>query len=310
MNKHPRPCRAGFTLVELLVVIGIIALLISILLPSLNAARAQAKKVACAASLRELSNAMHIYAAEWDDYVPYGHIDQAAFNYVINFNNTVPTSAVARTSLGLLYEAGLMPSGKAFYCPEEVDPLYVHDNRDVGANGEPINPWIFEDPNLADWLDTPPASGNRHVRIGYGARPDTNWIQAVEIGNARPGIPERPFEDIAATASGNPVRAFPRMSELSGKSILADLFFNPGVVERRHGDGNNVAFSDGSVRYIPLGAFDNEEVVPAATLAVWEGLAPTAFPGVALNYVFLYENNSSNAAFGDSQGLWLAFDKY
>jgi prepilin-type N-terminal cleavage/methylation domain-containing protein/prepilin-type processing-associated H-X9-DG protein len=60
----------GFTLIEMLVVIGILAVLIALLVPALRRAREQANSVTCQSNLRQIYNGFVLYAQEFDDRIP------------------------------------------------------------------------------------------------------------------------------------------------------------------------------------------------------------------------------------------------
>src|SRR5215469_11325947 len=68
-----RLSKRAFTLVELLVVIGIIAVLISILLPTLGKAREAANRAACLSNLRQVYYALNLYAGNNKDELPIGY---------------------------------------------------------------------------------------------------------------------------------------------------------------------------------------------------------------------------------------------
>ena len=124
---------AGFTLVELLVVIGIIALLISILLPSLNKAREQAKAVQCMSNLRSIGQALFIYAVNNKDSLPWGQVD-TVIDGTLNFTGqttdwTVQVSRTLNPRYGDNYDtasaAGAQESKvrEIFLCPSvAIDP--------------------------------------------------------------------------------------------------------------------------------------------------------------------------------------------
>jgi len=92
MTKRSLTSRKAFTLVELLVVIGIIAILISLLLPSLARARKAAQTVACAANLRSILQATHIFAAQNNGYLPGSPYSTSRFLFTDPQGNGAPAN--------------------------------------------------------------------------------------------------------------------------------------------------------------------------------------------------------------------------
>ena len=98
--------KRGFTLVELLVVIGIIALLISILLPALGKAREAAKGATCMSNLRQIGQAFFLYNSEGGKFYPPN-----------NFYNTLESKSVTWFNVVMPGTDTRAERVKALYCP-------------------------------------------------------------------------------------------------------------------------------------------------------------------------------------------------
>jgi len=103
---RPTPRRTfGFTLVELLVVIGIIAVLVGILLPALGRGKANANNVKCMGNLRTIGQALHLYVTQNKGLMPFGFVTQNAMTDG-GVTYTGPATDWTLLLLGLLNKRG------------------------------------------------------------------------------------------------------------------------------------------------------------------------------------------------------------
>jgi prepilin-type N-terminal cleavage/methylation domain-containing protein len=130
INNPPdanRGQRTGFTLIELLVVIAILSLLIGILLPALSQARHHARRMACAGNLRQVGVAIHLYADDYGDTIPFGPAGRPVTGsnfYTVTGDVTSLLSLEdgAAVGLGLLLNNYLAHKPTVLFCPGADQP--------------------------------------------------------------------------------------------------------------------------------------------------------------------------------------------
>jgi prepilin-type N-terminal cleavage/methylation domain-containing protein/prepilin-type processing-associated H-X9-DG protein len=116
------PRRRAFTLLEIIVVVGIVTVLLGIMLPGLSQARHQARQTACIAGLQQLGVAVATYAMDNEGYLPYGPKapPPSATNFYPatgNVTSLISLQNGAPVGLGLLLENQLSHNKEVLFCP-------------------------------------------------------------------------------------------------------------------------------------------------------------------------------------------------
>jgi prepilin-type N-terminal cleavage/methylation domain-containing protein len=257
--------RFGFTLVELLVVIGIIAVLIGILLPALTRAREAAGRTQCLSNMRSVYQMLRIYEVNYKGVVPLGIAGNDATattppSSILKQNNYFlsrrsgdphPGTNVRYMGIGLLLPAGIVREGegKIFYCPA------FEGDINHGYNVQ-TNPWP---PSNCPLTET-------GVRMSYSQRPigpitvqgGKMYVTAYVWGISGPwGVWTKtvsyntPGSFTAPVAGATlPQQAYPRLSRLKNAAILSDINSSTTRLVIAHKKGINALLASGGAKFI------------------------------------------------------------
>jgi prepilin-type N-terminal cleavage/methylation domain-containing protein/prepilin-type processing-associated H-X9-DG protein len=244
----PKRRMPGFTLVELLVVIGIIAVLIAILMPALSAAREQANRAKCASNLRQIGLNLQLYITENRGWTP------PQTEEIQNFGDLV----------GATFNADYSPPHPV---PNPPGPVTIFSNVTGQANGNTLGsaaPSVLYCPSVFDrvfqpWTPTATSDTSYQPNGAILATQVTRIPNSSQIiaADEIPGHARIMWVRPCANNNGNNLTAF-TWTQIPGDFYSSWHVIGDGVdgvpvgvecYNNNHNNGGNQVYLDGHVEY-------------------------------------------------------------